>query len=47
MASTNTLVMRVLAQDQQKLPEGIIDSEAIKKIFNNDPAKSAPLRRRG
>ena len=47
METTNALVMRVLAEDQEELPEGIIDSEAIKKIFNNDPAKSAPLRRRG
>ncbi|MGA1619510.1 MAG: prenyltransferase/squalene oxidase repeat-containing protein, partial [Pirellulales bacterium] len=47
METTNALVMRVLAEDQEELPEGIIDSDAIKKIFNNDPAKSAPLRRRG
>lgn len=47
METANALVMRVLAEDQKELPAGIIDSQAIKKIFNNDPAKSAPLRRRG
>ncbi len=47
METTNALVLRVLAEDQEELPAGIIDSEAIKEIYNNDPAKSAPLRRRG
>ena len=47
MQTDNALIVRVLAEDQEELPAGIIDSDVIKAIFNNNPAKSAPLRRRG
>ena len=44
--TTNHIILRVLADDPEKLPAGIINVSAIKKIFS-DPAASAPLRRKG
>ena len=47
METANAMIVRVLATGQEELPPGIIDSDRIKEIFNNDPQKSAPLRRKG
>ena len=46
LQTTNYIILRVLADDTEKLPAGIINVSAIKKIFS-DPAASAPLRRKG
>jgi len=46
LQTSNYIILRVLADDDEKLPAGIINVTAIKKIFS-DPAASAPLRRKG
>ena len=46
LQTSNFMVVRVLAEDEEKLPAGIINVSAIKKIFI-DPSDAAPLRRKG